>query len=475
MAGAIAEPMTGLGWASNGTQQGLHWQQPDDNPWGIGQGDGSLHAKQWNRDSGDASTMYPSDSFYPRPGACGGRPSQADQAYSDYDPSVFAGLPSSLFEGAVSFERREGNVVSERVVETQQRFVAAVPADLFHSTERTDVEVVRTIIESVSEGGVAVAGYRPVFMMEKVVEVPHVITREYDKYVPKPELVERLVQVPKIEVQERTIKMPPRIQYQEQIVEVPEVVIEERVVHVPRREVQERLIEVPKVTYVERIEYEDTIEYREVPVDKIVEVPEIEYVVKEVEEIVPQRYIQEYYVDNYKECPVTQLQEVERIEYVPVVVPPGQASGYAPPLPMAVPPAQSFVMGDGYPTPPVPPPQTQQPELRQPPPAAAPTPNPEASGLAGLSVSSVAGLPVGSSFLVPRGSLPRGHLEGNQALSALASMQTPQSVPAPGSLPTGGFGYGQFDMSAQRTMPGIPLASGQYPMPSMPAAPALYP
>eukprot|EP00438_Fugacium_kawagutii_P015996 Skav226893 [mRNA] locus=scaffold2258:29626:34587:- [translate_table: standard] len=38
-----------------------------------------------------------------------------------------------------------------------------------------------------------------------------------------------------------------------------------------KKQIQERLIEVPKVDWVERVEYEDYVEYREVPVDKIIE------------------------------------------------------------------------------------------------------------------------------------------------------------------------------------------------------------
>ncbi|CAJ1376991.1 unnamed protein product [Effrenium voratum] len=112
------------------------------------------------------------------------------------------------------------------------------------------------------------------------------------------------------------------IEIHEEIVEVPQVVVEERVVHVPgRKQIQERLIEVPKVEWVERVEYEDFVEYREVPVDKIIEVPEIEYKVKQVDQAVPQTYVQEHFVDRYREVPVTQVQEVERTEHVPVMVP----------------------------------------------------------------------------------------------------------------------------------------------------------
>jgi hypothetical protein len=209
-------------------------------------------------------------------------PDTADP-YGIYDGTQYA--DSTLYDGAVDVRYGGQRVVGERLLEIRNQLVNSV---------------------------------KPIYTFEKIVEVPQVIVKERTREVPKPQIVERIIEVPKTEVRERTFVGPPSVQYQEQIVEVPQVVVEERVVHVPKREVQERLIEVPKVDYVERIEYEDFIEYREVPVDKIVEVPEIEYRVREVEQFVPQTYIQEYYVDKYVETPITQVQEVERVEHVPV-------------------------------------------------------------------------------------------------------------------------------------------------------------
>lgn len=144
--------------------------------------------------------------------------------------------------------------------------------------------------------------------------------KERTKEVPKPEVVERLVEVPKIVEKIVEKQMPPEYKTEETIVEVPQVQIEERVIHNPKVVIQERIIEVPKIEFVERIEYDDIIEYREVPVDKIVEVPEIQYVMREVEYFIPQDYIQEIYVDRYTEVPVVQVQEVVREERVPVIV-----------------------------------------------------------------------------------------------------------------------------------------------------------
>jgi predicted RNase H-related nuclease YkuK (DUF458 family) len=217
--------------------------------------------------------------------------------------------PKQLY-GAVDVQVRDGVVVSERMLEQRSQVIA---------------------------------GVKPVYTVEKIVEIPQVIVREHEREVYRPEVIERIIEVPKMEIQERKVVGPPQVLTQEQIVEVPQIVTEERIVRVPRREIQERLIEVPKVEYVERIEYEDFVEYREVVVDKIIEVPEVEYRVREVEYLVPQTYIQEYYIDRYKEFPVTQVQEVERIEHVPVEVPKQamqqyqQQPGYIPSMSMTAP------------------------------------------------------------------------------------------------------------------------------------------
>lgn len=160
---------------------------------------------------------------------------------------------------------------------------------------------------------------KPTVLIEKVYEVPQVVVKETVKEVPKPEIVERVIEVPKIEYFEVRQVGPTRREIQERIVEVPQVVVEEIVRHVPKVEVQERIFEVPVPEFREIIEYEDRIEYREVPVDKIVEVPQIEYHVREVEVLVPQTYIQEGKIRNsYVEFPIVQIQEVQRQEMVPM-------------------------------------------------------------------------------------------------------------------------------------------------------------
>mmetsp|Transcript_12289 Transcript_12289/g.27919 ORF Transcript_12289/g.27919 Transcript_12289/m.27919 type:complete len:338 (-) Transcript_12289:57-1070(-) len=163
---------------------------------------------------------------------------------------------------------------------------------------------------------------QPYIGIEKVLEVPQVIVKEIEKEVPYPEIVERIIEVPKIEYTETTRAAPTKYQLRTELVDVPQVAVEEHVRHVPRKEVQERLFEIPRVEFRENIEYEDRIEYREVLVDKIVEVPEVEYRIIPVEHWVPQTYVQE--VDgtfSYKEVPMMQIQEVERHEYAQTLLP----------------------------------------------------------------------------------------------------------------------------------------------------------
>ncbi|CAE8656199.1 unnamed protein product, partial [Polarella glacialis] len=158
-----------------------------------------------------------------------------------------------IYQDAVDIQYHERQLLHERVV---------------HTEEKQETQVVM--------------GQRQIITIEKVVEVPQVVVKETIRRVAKPEIVERIIEVPRTKIKKRTIIGPPQVQYQEQIIEVPQVIIEERVIHVPGpRTVQERLIEVPKVEWVERIEYDDYIEYREVPVDKIIEVLEIEYRIRE--------------------------------------------------------------------------------------------------------------------------------------------------------------------------------------------------
>jgi len=159
---------------------------------------------------------------------------------------------------------------------------------------------------------------KPYVTVEKVMEVPQTIVKETTKEVSKPEIVERIIEVPKIEYMESRRVGPTKYETKEQVVEVPQIAWEEHVRHIPRLEIQERLIEVPKVEFREVIEYEDRVEYREVLVDKIVEVPEIEYRIRKVEHFVPQTYVQEHYVESYQEVPMVQIQEVERNEFAPV-------------------------------------------------------------------------------------------------------------------------------------------------------------
>lgn len=159
---------------------------------------------------------------------------------------------------------------------------------------------------------------KPYVLVEKSYEVPQVVVKETVREVMKPEIVERVIEVPKIEQKEIRQVGPPRTEVHERVIEIPQVVFEERVVHVPKVEYQDRIFEIPVPEFRETIEYDDRIEYREVCVDKIVEVPEIEYRIKEVEKLIPQTYVQEGKTrHSYVEFPIAQVQEVQRNEVVP--------------------------------------------------------------------------------------------------------------------------------------------------------------
>jgi hypothetical protein len=83
-----------------------------------------------------------------------------------------------------------------------------------------------------------------------------------------------------------------------------------------------------------------------VPVDKIIEVPEIEYRIREVPYFIPQEYVQEYFVDKYVEVPQVEAQEVYREEQVLL---PAEEKIREVMVPQVQPPAEA-------PSPPVPPP-----------------------------------------------------------------------------------------------------------------------
>lgn len=149
-------------------------------------------------------------------------------------------------------------------------------------------------------------------IVEKVIVVPEKIVHE--EIVEQSQMIrERIVEVAKPVYQEKIIEVP-EIEYVEKIIEVPETIIQEKIREVPRVDVQERIVEVPKVITQEKVVEIPEIEYREVPVEKIVEVSEIheQFVVKEVR--VPQ------YVDKAvaEHVTVEVAQKVERNIPIPV-------------------------------------------------------------------------------------------------------------------------------------------------------------
>lgn len=286
-----------------------------------------------------------------------------------------------------------------------------------------------------------VTGVKPYVTMEKIVEIPQTIVKETPRMVPKPEIVERIIQVPKMMYKERETRAPSLRQpvFQDRIIEVARnPVVETSQQTVPKIDIQERLIEIPRIEFREKIEYEDVIEYREVPVDKIIEVPEIEYVIRDVERFVPQDYVQERPVDRYHEVPVQQIQEVHRHEYVPVIdpVPNYKAVGIPVPTPMQSMPMQSAPMGSM--------PMGTMPMTGMPP--------------MGQTMN------MGQSFNMPP-TMPMGTM-GTMG----QSFQVPPTMPmgGPPTIPMGAMGqsFASMPMSG-RSMPGIP-PTGQSMMNTLP-------
>eukprot|EP01071_Lankesteria_metandrocarpae_P006597 Lankesteria_metandrocarpae@DN4417_c1_g1_i1.p1 len=146
---------------------------------------------------------------------------------------------------------------------------------------------------------------------EKIIVVPE--TQIKEDIIEDVQVVrEKIVEYTKSQ-KERVVEVP-EIQYVERVVEVPERVVQERLVHVPKIEVHERVIEVPRYVDQERIVEVAEIEYKEVLIEKFVEVPEYreEVVVREVP--VPQ-YVDKP-VPEYVDTPQKVL--VERNIPVPV-------------------------------------------------------------------------------------------------------------------------------------------------------------
>eukprot|EP01056_Protomagalhaensia_sp_Gyna25_P000626 Protomagalhaensia_sp_Gyna_25__625@NODE_1294_length_1975_cov_207_605372_g1033_i0_p2_GENE_NODE_1294_length_1975_cov_207_605372_g1033_i0NODE_1294_length_1975_cov_207_605372_g1033_i0_p2_ORF_typecomplete_len564_score145_93IMCp/PF12314_8/6_9e03IMCp/PF12314_8/3_4e07IMCp/PF12314_8/2_8e07IMCp/PF12314_8/5_1e03IMCp/PF12314_8/9_4e03_NODE_1294_length_1975_cov_207_605372_g1033_i01851876 len=138
-------------------------------------------------------------------------------------------------------------------------------------------------------------------VIEKVIIVPEKIIHE--EIIDEIQKVrEKVIEIARPTIIEKVVEVP-EIEYVEKIVEVPEKIVQEKIVQEVKVQYQERIVEVPKPIYQERIIEVPEVQYREVPVERIVEVPEYK------DEIV------------YRDVPVTQYVEKPVPEYVTVEVP----------------------------------------------------------------------------------------------------------------------------------------------------------
>jgi len=181
----------------------------------------------------------------------------------------------------------------------------------------------------VSADGRRITGGNVSVISERVVEheikVPKKIVREeiIEKVVIVPEKIlheEVVEEVQKIREKIVEVARPiiqekivevPEIEYIEKIIEVPERVVQERLKHVPKIEYRERIVEIPKIVTQEKIVEVPEIEYRDVPYEKIVEVPEIR------EEVV----IREVPVPQYVNKPVPEYVTLEVPQNIPRNIP----------------------------------------------------------------------------------------------------------------------------------------------------------
>jgi len=138
-------------------------------------------------------------------------------------------------------------------------------------------------------------------IIEKVVIIPEKRIREEVRE--DVELIkEKIIEVQKPVIHEKIIEVP-EIEYVEKIVEVVEVVAQEKIKEVAKIEYQERVVEIPRIEQREKIVEVPQVEYRDIPVERVEEVPEIR------EQVV------------IKEIPVPQYVEKPIMEYVTVEEP----------------------------------------------------------------------------------------------------------------------------------------------------------
>eukprot|EP00915_Cephaloidophora_sp_WS-2016_P008571 GHVH01011792.1.p1 GENE.GHVH01011792.1~~GHVH01011792.1.p1 ORF type:complete len:346 (-),score=56.47 GHVH01011792.1:277-1314(-) len=145
--------------------------------------------------------------------------------------------------------------------------------------------------------------------IERTVTIPEVVfhEEEYDEI----EVVrEKVIEVAKPVIKEVFVDVP-QVEYREEVVEYEDRRIEERVKNVEKLEIQEVINYIPVTQTRDKIVEVHKVQYVDVAVEKIVEVPEYREEVVIVEKVVPR------YVDRI----VEKLVDVEVVEEVDRVVP----------------------------------------------------------------------------------------------------------------------------------------------------------
>lgn len=174
---------------------------------------------------------------------------------------------------------------------------------------------------------------------ERLFVVPETVMRE-DIIEDVHKVQERVTQVAKPLIREKLVEVN-HIEYREKPVEIIKKITHKKVKHVPRVEYKERIVHVPKYVLRERLVEVPQIEYRKIPVEKIVEVPEVreKFIIKPipvpqyVTKPVPHYVTVEKPVDVQRRIPVP----VEAVTTVEYQIPQMQPKIHKVPYPLYVP------------------------------------------------------------------------------------------------------------------------------------------
>eukprot|EP01067_Filipodium_phascolosomae_P008143 Filipodium_phascolosomae@DN6852_c0_g1_i1.p1 len=167
------------------------------------------------------------------------------------------------------------------------------------------------------------------------IDTPLIQSIHHVDFVQPVHIRDRIVEIPEITIVDKVV---PKVEYQEIVHTVPkiETVVKEKIVEVPQIQYVEKLVEVPEYREIVKVVPQYKVEQviKEVPVteykyvEKLVEVPQIQYyeTIQEVPEIhevvrtIPKVRIQEKPVERIVHVPKVEVQYQEVIKEVPQII-----------------------------------------------------------------------------------------------------------------------------------------------------------